>query len=315
MTVRLIRLRLLQLYRSSGDLGLFRVLLVVVVILPLMTLFMAQRIAVYPWPYVLPAATLYIVWMVHNRRKDYHFLLAVMPHPRSVFIAEYFLFTIPVTALLLSAALYFHAMIFCAIITVIACSIPSQVTNSLRTIKLRMIPAGMFEWQGGIRKNLVVMVLFYLPGLFGFCQIWFSAMSLLILTMIFVSFYSEYEPRNMLISGGSRSLRFLMDKLARHTGYFALLLLPLLLIALVHAEFRWITAGYFLASLNLLAFSILLKYYQYRPGAFSGAHQLLTTLACFISVILPVAILLGVFNLFLAVGANRNLKPYFDDRH
>jgi hypothetical protein len=55
-----------------------------------------------------------------------------------------------------------------------------------------------------------------------------------------------------------------------------------------------------------------LKYYQYRPGAYSGAHQMLTALACLVSVILPVALLFAVFNLLMAAGAIRNLKTYLD---
>jgi hypothetical protein len=361
----IIRLRFLQLYRSSGDLGLFRVLLLAFILIPLIGLFLIQRIAVHPWPLIIPASTLYILWLVHGRRRDWHFLLAILPHPQALFIAEYFLFTLPVTALLLTATLYIHALVFIVFLTLIAFTVPSQGKTASRTIKLplipagifkwrngkvipsgmfewrsrmlipagmfewrsgmlipagifkwrsgMLIPAGMFEWQSGIRKNLVVLVLFYIPGLFGFFHIGFSALSLLLLTMVFVSFYSEYEPVNMLTAGGNRSWRFLAVKVAGHTGCFALLLLPLLLIAMIHGEYPGFTAGYFLASLNLLAFSILLKYYQYRPGAYSGAHQFLTTLACFISVILPVALLFVVFNSFLAIGANRNLKIYLDD--
>jgi hypothetical protein len=312
MTSRIIRLRFIQLYRGSADIGLFRALFLAIVLLPLISLFLIQRVGVHPWPIVIPVGTLYIVWLIHSRRKDYHFLLTIAPHPERVFMAEYVLFTIPVTVLLLSAALYLHVLIFCATILLLAFSVPARVSTISRTVRLPIIPAGMFEWQSGIRKNLVVIILFYIPGLFGFYQIWLSALSLLMLTMIFVSFYSEYEPLNMLAAGGYRSWGFLTRKVTRHVGCFALFLLPLFILAIVNSEYRLITAGYFLASVNLLAFSILLKYYQYRPGAYSGAHQMLTTLASFISVILPVAILVAVFNVFLAAGANQTLKRYLN---
>jgi hypothetical protein len=312
MTERLIRLRFVQLYRGSGDLGLFRFLLVAVVFLPLIALFLVQRIAIHPWSLAIPAAAIYIVWLVHSRRKDYHFLLAVSSRPQLVFLSEYLLFTLPVAALLLYAALYFHLLVFEAVILVIAFIVPSRNITPSRTPKLQMIPTGMFEWQSGIRKNLVVIVLFYLAGLSGFYRIWFSAGSLLMLTMVFVSFYSEYEPRNFLNASGYGPGKFLLKKLAKHTVCFAIFLLPLLMISLIHQDFRWITLGYFLASLNLLVLSILLKYYNYRPGAYSGAHQMLMALACMISVILPVALLFAVFNLLLAAGAYHNLKTYLD---
>jgi len=312
MVVHLIRLRFIQVYRGLANVGLLRVVFLAVVILPLVTLFLVQRISVHPWPYIIPGSVLYITWLVHGRRRDYHFLAAIFFRPRVLFLWEYLLFTLPVTTLLLSEALYIHAIVFTAAIIIIAFSVPSRNLVNSRTVKLRIIPAGMFEWQSGIRKNLVVLVLFYIPGLFGFFHIWLSGVSLLFLTLFFVSFYSEYEPRNMLIAGGSGSWQLLIGKVARHTGLFAMFLMPIIFTALVHEEFRWLTAGYFLASLNLLVFSILLKYYQYRPGAYSGAHQMLTTLACIISIILPAALFFALFNLFLIAGATRNLKTYFD---
>ena len=315
MILYLVRIRFLQLYRGAGDIGLFRFLFLAVVIFPLIAIFLVQKIAVHPWPFILPGLVVYIIWLIHGKRKDYHFLVASERPPRLVFLGEYLLFTIPVTTLLLSAALYIHALFFCTVLVLIALIVPLRQQNFSRTMKLQMIPSGMFEWQSGIRKNLVILVLFYLPGLFGFYQVWLSAVSLLFLTMIFISFYSEYEPRNMLSASNCASGQFLARKVLKHTGRFALLLLPLFLIALIHNDYRWISLGYFLASLNLLVFSILLKYYQYRPSAYSGAHQVLTSLACIISVILPVASLLVVFNIFLAAGACRNLKSYLDDRH
>ena len=315
MTAYLIRLRFLQLYRGSGDLGLFRVLLLVVVLFPLLTLFLVQRISYNPYSIAIPAASLYIIWMVHGKRKDYHFLTANLLHPKTLFLSEYSLLMLPVAALLLSAALYIHVLVFYTIIILIALSVPTPEMKLSLTAKLRFIPSGMFEWQSGVRKNLFVLVLFYIPGLLGFYQVWLSAASLLLLTMVFVSFYSEYEPGNMILACDCGPWRFLARKVARHAGCFALFLLPLFIIALTHDDYRLIAAGYFLASLNLLIFSVLLKYYQYRPRAYSGAHQLLTTLACLISVILPVTLIIAGFNIFLAAGAHKNLKRYLDDRN
>jgi hypothetical protein len=42
---------------------------------------------------------------------------------------------------------------------------------------------------------------------------------------------------------------------------------------------------------------------------------MLTSLACFISVILPAAAVIVLLNLYLAAGAHRNLKLYMDDRY
>ena len=311
----MIRLRFLQLYRSSGALGLFRVLLLVCVFLPLTVLFIVQRVAIHPWPFVIPAASLYIVWLVHQRRKDYNFLMIVAQKPPNIFIREYLLFTLPVTILFVAKALYLQSLVFCSILVLISFLVPSRVTLTSRTLRLSRILPEMFEWQSGIRKNLPVILVGIAAGLSGFFQLWLSAGSLLLCTMVAVSCYSEYEPANILRAANCSSWQFLGRKISKHVGIFMLILAPLLLIALVHQDFRLITTGYFIASLNLVTFSILLKYYQYRPGSYSGAHQMITTLACFISVLLPVAVLIVVVNIFLAAGAVRNLKIYLYDNN
>jgi hypothetical protein len=315
MVRKIILLRFLQLYRSSGDIGIFRALFVLVLLLPLLILFLVQRIAVHPWPLVIPASVGYITWLIHSRRKDYHFLASVMQQPRHVFAAEYILFTSPVIVLFLTKGLYFHALALTVLLLTISFIVPARATGSGRSIKLPFIPQGMFEWQGGIRKNLFALILFYIPGFLGFYHPGFSALSALLVTLVFTSFYSEYESRNMLCAGNPGPWKFLFRKIIRHTGCFSLVMLPLLAIASINPGYRLITVGYFLALMNLMVFSILLKYYQYRPSAFSGAHDVLVSMACLLSVILPVALLVAMFNLFLAAGAHNNLKTLLDDQY
>ncbi len=315
MVRKVILLRFLQLYRNSGDIGIFRALFLLIFLLPLLILFLVQRISVHPWPLVIPAGVGYITWLIHSRRQDYYFLACIMPQPRKVFAAEYIFFTSPVIALLFAKALFFHALALTILLITISFVVPARASVSPRPIKLSFIPSGMFEWKGGIRKNLVVLILFYIPGFLGFYHPGFSAISALMVTLVFTSFYSEYESRNMLCSGNPGPRRFLFYKILRHTGCFALVMMPLVGIALITPDSRLITVGYFLALMNLMVFSILLKYYQYRPSVFSDAHQVLVTITCLISVILSVALLIALFNLFLAAGAHNNLKNLLDDQN
>jgi hypothetical protein len=310
MISQLIRLRLLQLYRGSGELGLFRVMLLLVVILPLIILFVVQRISVHPWQFIIPASALGVVLMIHIRRKDFRFMQSIVPQPGRLYMAEYLVFSLPMSLVFITEARYFHLLGFLTVVVLIAFIPPPKAVAVERASGLSAIPRGMFEWQSGIRKSRIVLALFYLPGLFGFYQVWLAAVSLFMITMIVVSFYSEYEPRNMLVAGDGTAAGFLSHKIARHAGLFAACMLPQLLAVLIHPEILLVALGYFLASVNLVIFSILLKYYQYRPAAFSGAHQMVTSLACLISLILPAAAIILVVNLFLWAGALRNLKYY-----
>jgi len=309
---KLIRLRLVQIYRSLGAIGLFRALLLVVVLVPLLVLFLVQRVAVYPWSWGIPLVALVIIRVLHTRRKDYLLLQSLLPGVRTFLFAEYGIFSLPLMILMVAASLYLQVIVFLAGLALIAFTKPDSVTVNGKTFRLSMVPKGMFEWQSGIRKNMLPLLVFYLPGLFGFYQLWLSGLSFLVITVVVVSFYSEYEPLNMLCAYEGNSTSFLVAKIFSHAGFFGLMMIPVLIPALISGQYPLIVAGYYLASLNLVTFSILLKYYQYRPAGFSGAHQLLTMLACFISVILPVAFITMIVNVLLAIGARKNLKPYLD---
>ncbi len=429
MNFFLLRLRFRQLYREAGEIGIFRALFVLILVIPLAGLFLVQKIAVNPYSIAIPAVAIYLVWVVHQSRKDYRFLLGLTPSPGKIFFAEYALFTLPVPLLLLLHWLWIHALTFILLLAAISATIPqvhrplnrrrsarpySHVTggrpgqetrgtgstssiasgwfiftrksrisgrngstseaihtnsvsdtalpdagiwslftrrsrrpgrndsagevihiksgpdpassdtrvrsfvNMINEIALRMdpiswLPLGTFEWQSGLRKNLAVIVLFWVTGLAGFVHVGFSAFSVFMLTLVVTTFYAETEPLPMLRAMELPPGRFLAWKLSRHMALFAELLLPVAAAAGTHLSMIPYALGYYLASLNLAAFAILLKYNNYRPGAISGAHQLATTLACFISVILPAAILVLGANVILFAGALRTLAPLLAD--
>jgi hypothetical protein len=200
-------------------------------------------------------------------------------------------------------------------ITLLAFSGPFAQRKSAKTIQIPLIPAGEFEWQSGCRKNFVPLQLSFLIGCFGFVNIGFSIVSLVLLTILITSFYSSHEPAMMIVSENQNPAIFLTGKLIRHAGYFALILAPVIAISMVHSDFRIYMIPGFLASVNLLVFSVLFKYYHFRPGGTSGAHQMVTMVACLVSVILPASLLVLLGNLILFSGAVKNLKPYLHAVH
>jgi hypothetical protein len=425
----LLLLRFRQFYREAGDIGIFRALFVLVLVLPVAGLFLVQKIAVYPYSIGVPAVAIYLVWVVHQSRKDYRFLLGLTPSPGKIFFAEYALFTLPVPLLLLLHWLWIHALTFILLLAAISATVPqvhrplnrrrsarpySHVTggrpgqetrstgstssiapgwfiftrksrisernsstseaihtnsvsdsalpdagiwslftrrsrrtgrydsagevihiksgpdaassdarvrsfvNMIKEIALRMdpifwLPLGTFEWQSGLRKNRTVIVLFWITGLAGFVHIGFSAFSVFMLTLVVTTFYTETEPLPMLRAMELPPGRLLVWKLSQHMALFAMLLLPVVAAAGTHLSLLPYTLGYYLASLNLAAFAILLKYNNYRPGAISGAHQLATTLACILSVVLPAAVLVLAANVILFAGALKTLAPLLNE--
>ena len=243
----------------------------------------------------------------------FHFMNTITPSAPWVFFGEYLFFTLPVVALLLTAGLFFYIPVFWLIAAGISFTRPNRQQQRSSSRLFRLIPRGMFEWQSGLRKNLVVIIIFFLTGLCGFFHIGLSAASLFMLTMVFVSMYAELEPQNMLEAREVQEGAFLNRKIVTHSFIFSLLLLPVVAVACVHTEYLLYTLGYFFVAVNLLVFSILLKYYNYRPSSFSGAHQVVATITCFTSVILAIAPLVLIMNLFLYAGARKNIRQYLHD--
>jgi hypothetical protein len=266
--------------------------------------------ALAPYTWIFPISLVLLIAMIQVRRPDHRFLRHNFRRVWLVFLCEYFLLVLPLLALWLVAALWWQPLIVVVSLVIIVFIKPAISDVSRPFPGLAFIPSGMFEWQSGLRKTGWVVVVFWLMGFAGVIHIGFSITSMILLTIMITAFYSSHEPVIMLFPNDVQSDRFLLKKLLRQ-GLFAF---PILGPALVTSQFHQGFGGYmilgFLASLNLIAFSILFKYYHYRPGKMSQVHPIVTLFACLISMILPAALIVLAANIFLFSGAVKTLKPY-----
>ncbi len=312
MIISLLKIRFSQIYREIGGIGLFRAIVLIIVLIPLLFVFLYKRLQIPNYNHIITGISLFLIFMIHRRRKDYNFLFKLSKHPGLTYYIEYLVFTIPVIIIYLIASQYFHIVVYILLLIVISYTIPIPKTNRTYLALIKYIPSGLFEWQSGFRKNLLPIILFYILGLLGVYKIWFSAISVFLLIMLICSFYSECEPRKFLEASELNAPKFIKNKLFRHIKYLILFILPIFVLSFIHYEYWLYIIVCFFVVINLQIGAILLKYAYYYPNVLSGAHQMIGSIMLLLSVILPVSIIFLFLNILLYYKSVRNLNNFLN---
>lgn len=312
MFLNLIGIRFSQIYRGIVDIGLVRAIIIMLVFVPFIFLFIYNKLQTTNYNYIITGVALLLVFIIHRKRKDYNFIFKVSKYPVLTYYLEYLFFSIPLILIFICAKQYLHIVIYTILLIAISFSIPTSKTNKAYLSIIKYIPSGMFEIQSGVRKNIFPFIIFYIFGLLGFMNIWFSAISVFILIMIICSFYSECESRKLIEASELDASKFIKKKLKRHIKYLIFFMLPIFLVSLVHYEYWLYIIACFLIVINLQIGAILLKYAYYRPNIISGTHQLLGSIILLLSVILPVSIIFLFLNVLLYNKSVQNLNSYLN---
>ena len=310
MTGNLIRIRFRQTGRELQLIGLFKSMLLLLVLLPLFGFYIFKQLDKPGINSAIVAGVAFLILMMHSRRKDHNFLFKLTDAPFKVYLTEYLLLASPLILVLLVKGLFIQASGFAGALAIISAIVPKARKEYTYHFVTKLIPAKIFEWQSGIRKNLIALILIYAIGLLGLLNIWFVAASAFFLALVTSTFYSECEPVKILEAREKAPKQFLNSKLLEHSKLILISLLPLLLVACFHFEqILWIFIV-LLVIMNFMMASVLLKYAYYIPGNTSGAHQFFCSVLLMASVIPPFSILIIVLNIVLFNKSVRNLNQY-----
>lgn len=292
--------------------GLFRVAILLLVIFPILLVSIYTWLGVPNYAYVIIAGVLSLVYIVHSRRKDFNFIIKISKYPFATYLAEYFVFSIPLLILFILKQQFYSLFIY--VLCLIGLSFTPRARIKLVTFSkfLKLIPQGMFEWQSGFRKNFIFIIIFYLIGFLGIWKLWFSAISVFFLIISVCSFYSEFESRKILESAELPPKAFLSRKLKTHVKSFIIFVSPIFVLSFVHYTEALYVFVSFAMVINCLVAAILLKYAFYAPGNVSGFIQVLGSIILFVALVFPLSILIVALNIFLYFKAKNNLKIFLD---
>jgi hypothetical protein len=315
LILTIINIRIKQLYRNISGIGLFRIL-VLALLVSITLFFIFTQIKIYENGFAVTGLQLILLTFFHFVRKDKRFLFTVTDKQFRIFFAEYTLYSLPFIILDI-IALRFELILInlsgIAIISLLKMSYTFKKHN-LNNFIIRLIPNDNFEIKSGLRKHFWYIIPLYLISL-GF-SFWIGTVpaAIFLFTSFFIGFYLYGESRNILEIKELSPKRFILNKIKCQTKIFLITLLPLLLLnTIFNLEYSWISFGLTIISLLVITFVIFLKYAMYQPntdlsgGSVLGAFSLLSIILPFI---LPAIIILAIIYYYRAIN---NLNLYLND--
>jgi hypothetical protein len=186
--------------------------------------------------------------------------------------------------------------------------------KSLNTSIQKMIPSDCFEWKGGVRKNLYLIIALWIIGLGTSFLIGSVPIVLFVLGILPWSFNEKSEPIQMILAYELGPAKYLMHKIKMQLSLFSILSIPLIIAFLLYHPDKWYIpiAEYFIFITSYI-YIILTKYAFYQPNNKSTGAQAwiaIGALGMIIPVLIPVVWLLSIRFYF---KSRNNLNFYLND--
>jgi len=313
MIETIVKIRFKQIYRALIGLGLIRIIFLIG-LFGFIVFVLFIETSKYPDSYYVTGLTALIILVVHAKRQDKLFLKTNFNNHKRICFVEYL-----ISVSILITFLIFHfqwiplLLLLSALYLIIQLDLKIKKRN-LNTKLQQFIPSECFEWKGGVRQTLFILVTLWM---IGFCTAFFIGsvpIVLFILGIIPFSFYEKGEPYQMILAYEMGTNQFLFHKIKMQLLLFSVLTMPLIAAFLVFHFERWYIpiAEYFIF-ISLYIYLILTKYAFYEPNSKSTSAQIFGTIGAFsgfIPVFLPVVWLLSIRFYF---KSKENLNIYLND--
>ncbi len=255
-----------------------------------------------------------LITSVHYTRRDHGFINAVAENPVSVYLAEYFVLTLP----LFIVSLFFgNLLILLSLPVILLCiscwKITAKKSNHLIFFQL-LVKDPNFEWKSGLRKMGIVLAFLWILAI---ALVWVPFAPLVVLWFFLLtlsSFYEEGESREMLESYQMGAKVFVRNKIYNQVRIYLLTILPVITAAGIFFPERWWVLILFMVfgSLNLAVF-VVSKYAVWQPGEINRSGSVLNSvcmLGLFLPFLLPLPVLVFFRNYRKAI---HNLNPVLHD--
>jgi len=308
-----INIRLKQLNRELTGIGLFRVLFLFG-LLCFLGYIMFMKSSLLPNVYYVLGIYFLMLSVVHLNRPDKKFLKIHFDNFKLFYLTEYFLLSIPLIFCLVYFAHWIPLAIWLFSLLVLI-NLDIQTKSRSRNTKIQdWIPNGSFEWKGGIRKILFVIVPVWVIALATSFFKGSVPIALFILGLIPLSFYEKSEPWQMIITFEKSSGQFLWYKVKTQLILFSVITLPLILAFIIfHSDLWYIAVVEYFVFIFLHIYLIMTKYAFYEPNIKSPATATLGAIGAIFSIIpvfIPVVWLMSIWFYFKSIS---KLKFYLDD--
>lgn len=288
------RIHIFRYLRMINQLGLFRVIIVLIIIgLGLKAtlksgMLQLQALAVFS-----------LIISSHFNRKDHVLLNNLGLNRTGYFMLFYTLIVSPFLILYLLWPDFIAALILIAgIIAVSLITQPIHFKPQFSLTAFRFLPADAWEWRVGLRRNFwLILITYLLPVLFFRFDYIFPA-SILLIALITNSFLANHEPMIMIDAIMASGKSFFLRKMLLQCALFSIMSLPLAVgsIFLFPESIRPLLLV-LVNSLIVQIFAVSLKYAGYNPAQQNPFHMAVVApmnFAFIIPVLLPLPIIMAV---------------------
>ena len=311
------RLYIRQLQRLLSELGLWRRIFLLLLVIMLFSVLISK---VHSHSPLIAVAAFVSISTLHFQRKDMRFLKIVNINEKLLYFVHYHLLSLPLYLIFgIFLQLIPLLLLFTGISLIPFLSFSNQFPGNSFSFKglnlLKFLPLFNFEFLSGLRKHKIYLLILYALALVFFQYPLVALFVMIIFTFIATSFYNEAEPWIMLEVYQLSPRRFLLSKIKRHLATFWILCLPLMVLFLIRQpEYWYVTGVLIILSSVIQALSICLKYAFYEPGKNfdNSIFMVMYGLSLLVIFFIPVPFVMLVYYFR---KATQNLNHYLYDYH
>lgn len=264
----------------------------------------------------------YIIFQVQLIRHDKLFLKMLFRNRPILYFFEYFIYSIPAITLLIINGHYLFAVSILPVNFLIGLLNIKPLKGYPSGKKKRWFPVTLYEWNSGVRQNLLLIIGFYALAIILY-RFELGILVVILLSSVFYAFfYVECESRKFLELFELSPGKFLIRKISLALlSFLAVDSLLILAFAVLHPGYILFLAIVLIFSSVIIANAIIVKYAFYSEGDMLTVYSgVLVSLNVFFIVsivtihvyLLPVPI---VLNLWLIKKAKENLNQYLYAYH
>lgn len=309
--LRLLYIRVKQLFRFGKELGIFRSLIVLFFIsfvyFAEFSLILNKSRTIFTFFVILLS-----VLFIHLKRVDKKFLQNIFINSGFYIFIEYAILMIPlIIAFALSDFWYLSIVLLFGLSFISSMQKSYSFKLKGNSIKIPYISILDYEWISGLRINIYYYVFVLIVGLALSVFEYTVPITILFNSLIVSSFYIYTEPKEFIEISALKPHQFVLKKTFRHLRLFILLnslFLPVYLI--VHYSTWYLLILSFIGSFAIIFFSIILKYAFYSPNQRLGFNYFLIAIFS-ITLIFPFFQIISIYLIILYYKkAMFNLKQY-----
>ena len=293
----ILTLKFKRFFKSLKSVPIVSILLSIAIIGFILYIIYTQ-LTLFPNSYIICGVFIFILYSIHQKRRDVSLCYIVLTNPKRLFLIEYMLISVPFIVLSILSQTFFNTAIFFITPICIALLPQSKARLSLRISPVFFKKITSPELISFMRRYYLFLLLMNIAAIFLCFVPYLTPLICLIIVFFMSSAYTENEPLNMLFLPEVSPSRYLMRKI--NSGfllYLAICSFPLLLYVCFNfsiSHIMWVATSLLMSYAGFMLF-VFVKYSMYEVNGRSITFNIpimIGMLGIIIPIFFPVTVLM-----------------------